>query len=207
MEKNSIITNFDNYSDSELQNIASVIHENLKANKHFTFTEGQMTAFQKDITTFIDARVKSDNGGKLEVHAKNMAKKALLLTISDLSKIINQQAKNDLTILKSSGFPTRKEADSYPEFPAPTSIKLKSGLTHGEIIVEVPVQKKTRVYSIYHATMPVPNNIKEWNNMLSTKHKTTITGLTPGTQQAVRAGYLGTNGKINLSEVFTIFVQ
>jgi hypothetical protein len=207
MEKNSINTNFENSSDSELLNIDNTAYSNLKGNKYFTFMDGQLESFNNDIISLTNAKAKCENGGKVEIHAKNLARTKLLETTSTIAKIVNQQAEGDLMVLKSSGFPTRKEADSYPEFPAPTSLKLKSGLTHGEITVEVPVQKNTRVYCIYHAPMPASAEIKEWNNVLSTKHKTTITGLTPGTQQAVRAGYLGTNGKINLSEIFTIFVQ
>jgi hypothetical protein len=207
MEKNSINTNFENSSDNELLNIDNTAYSNLKGNKYFTFIDGQLESFNNDIISFTNAKAKCENGGKVEIIAKNLARTKLLETTTTIAKLVNQQAAGDLMILKSSGFPTRKEADSYPEFPAPTSLKLKSGLSHGEITVEVPVQKNTRVYCIYHAPMPASAEIKEWNNVLSTKHKTTITGLTPGTQQAVRAGYLGTNGKINLSEIFTIFVQ
>lgn len=207
MEKNSINTNFENSSDNELLNIGNTTYSNLNGNKSFTFMDGQLESYNNDITRFTAAKSKCENGGKIEITAKNLARTKLLESTSTIAKIVNQQADGDLMVLQSSGFPTRKEADSYPEFPAPSSIKLKSGLAHGEIIVEVPVQRNTRVYCIYHAPMPVSSEIKEWNNVLSTKHKTTITGLVPGTQQAVRAGYLGTNGKINLSEVFTIFVQ
>lgn len=207
MEKNSINTNFENSSDNELLNIGNTTYSNLNGNKNFTFMDGQLESYNNDITRFTTAKSKCENGGKIEITAKNLARTKLLETTSTIAKIVNQQADGDLLILQSSGFPTRKEADSYPEFPAPSSIKLKSGLAHGEIIVDVPVQRNTRVYCIYHAPMPASAEIKEWTNVLSTKHKTTITGLAPGTQQAVRAGYLGTNGKINLSEIFTIFVQ
>ncbi|WP_320053459.1 hypothetical protein [uncultured Acetobacteroides sp.] len=207
MEKNSINTFFDNSSDYELLNIGNATYSNLKGNKYFTFKEGQLESYNNDIIALTNAKAKCENGGKVEYSAKNIARAKLLETTSTIAKIVNQQAEGNLMILKSSGFPTRKEAESYPEFPAPTSLKLKSGMAHGEIIVEVPVQKNTRVYCIYHAPMPASANIKEWNNVLSTKHTAIITGLTPGTQQAVRAGYVGTNGKINLSEIFTIFVQ
>ena len=207
MGKNYINTCFDNSSDNEMLNIGNIAYSNLKGNKYFNFLDGQLESFNNDIVSFTNAKAKCENGGKVEIVAKNLARTKLLETTSIIAKVVNQQAGGDLMILKSSGFPTREEAENYPEFPAPTSLKLKSGLAHGEIVVDIPVQRNTRVYSIYHAPMPAPENIKEWNNLLSTKHKTTISGLTPGTQQAVRAGYLGTNGKINLSDVFTIFVQ
>ena len=207
MERNNVITNYKGYTDNELIDTSRIGHSSLKASTYFIFPEGQLNAFNTCITTFADAKVKAGNGGKIEIYAKNVARINLENELTDITRMVNQQAKGDLTVLKSAGFPLYKEPESYPEFPAPSIIKLKSGIAHGEIVVEVPAVKRTRMYFIYHAPVPVPEEIKDWNSILSTKHKARITGLTPGTQQAVRAGYIGTNGKINLSEIFTIYVQ
>ena len=207
MERNNVRTNYGAYTDNAFLETAQVGYDNLKISKYFIFPDGQLNAFNTYITAFADAKVKAGNGGKAEIYAKNVARNNLENEVTSITRMVNQQANGDITVLKSSGFPLRKEPESYPEFPAPANIKLKSGIAHGEIVVEVPAVKRTRMYFIYHAPMPTPEEIKDWNSVLSTKHKATITGLTPGSQHAVRAGYIGTNGKVNLSEIFTIFVQ
>jgi hypothetical protein len=207
MERNSVITNYASLSDNVLISTAQNAYDNLIGNKRFIFAEGRLPAFLTSINTLYDAKSKASNEGKVEMHAKNVAKKALQDDITDIARIVNLQAKGDMTILKSSGLPLRKESENHPEFPAPSTVKLKSGIGHGEIVVDIPAEKNSRLYCIYHAPMPAPDDMKKWDNILSTKHRTTIVGLVPGTQQAVRAGYIGTNGKINLSGVFTIFVQ
>lgn len=207
MERNSVITNYDNNTDIELLDVAHEATDSLSSNTAFSLPTGRLDKVRSVITDFIETRTKAANGGKAEIYAKNTIRGELLYEVSDLAKFVNQQAKGNLTMLKSSGFPLRKEGESHPEFPAPEVIKLSPGITHGEVVVEVPVKKNSRVYCIYHTPMPASAEMKEWTSLLSTKHKATITGLTPGTQLAIRAGYLGTNGKINLSETFTIFVQ
>jgi hypothetical protein len=207
MEKNNVLTNFSNKSDGDLFNITSRMHDALKDNSFFTFADGKMVRFLTLINTFSEAQIKAANGGRTEVLAKNTVREELQNEASDIAKIVNQQAKGDVTALTSSGGTLWKENDSHPEFPAPENIKLSSGITHGVITVEVPVKKNTRMYCIYHTPMPASADMKQWTSLLSTKHKATVTGLTPGLQHAVRAGYVGTNGNINLSETFTIFVQ
>ncbi len=207
MEKNNVLTSFSNQSDGDLFATTNRMHNKLKDNSFFTFADGKLVRLLTLITTFSESRIKAANGGRAEVLTKNTARGVLENEASDIAKIVNQQAKGDVNILTSSGIPLYKEGDTYPEFPAPETIKLKQGIAHGVITVEVPVKKNTRVYCIYHAPVPASADIKEWNSLLSSKHKATITGLTPGTQVAVRAGYVGTNGNINLSETFTIFVQ
>jgi len=207
MERNSVITNFDSKPDLELLDIASKIHEALKTSVSFNFPTGKLVGLQSQITDFTEVLIKTANGGKAEIFNKNSIRGGLLLELSDFAKMVNQQAKGNVTMLKTSGIPLWKEGDSYPEFPAPDKIKLSPGITHGEVVVEVPVNKNTRMYCIYHAPMPASADMKQWTSVLSTKHKATVTGLTPGTHLAIRAGYVGTNGKINLSETFTIFVQ
>jgi len=207
MEKHRVITNFSMLSDSELLKTVKNAVLNLKDNKGYVFTEGKLTDLDSKATELTDAIAKSINGGRLVVQKKNDVRLEVEFKLSDIAKTVNLQANYNLAMLESTGLPLIKEAESYPEFPAPKMLKLKSGIAHGEIIVEVPVQKKTRIYCIYHSKMPAAAEIKEWNHILSTKHKATITGLTPGDQIAVKAGYVGTNGKINLSETFTIYVQ
>jgi len=207
MERNSVITNYDNNTDVEILDVANETTDRLESNVAFTLPAGKIEKVRSVANDLKEARIKAANGGKIETHNKNSIRDLLLFEISDLAKIVNQQAKGNVTMLLSSGFPLKKENETYPEFPAPDKVKLTTGITHGEVVVEVPVNKNTRMYCIYHTPMPASADMKLWTSLLSTKHKATITDLTPGTQVAIRAGYIGTNGKINLSETFTIFVQ
>lgn len=207
MGRASVVTSFVHYTEGNLFNSASEMYYGLNGNPHFSFAEGLLDQLDASLRKYKEAKIHAENKGKAEVFAKNMAKEELREIMSEVAKNVNLQAKGDTSLLISTLIPLCKDGKRHQELPAPELVKLSSGITHGEVVVDVPVNKNTRVYSIYYATMPVSDNIKEWNNLLSTKHKLTIKGLTPATQQAFRAGYLGTSGKVNLSEIFTIIVQ
>lgn len=207
MERVNVAVDFSRKTDSELQDVTKEMYAALKDNTLFTFDDGKIDSFLTLINTYAKARIKAIKGGHLDVFTKNTLRKELQDEASDIAKIVRQQAKGDKTTLMSSGIPMWKVPDRHTEFAAPEIIKLSQGITHGKVIVEVPVMKRTRLYCIYYTSEPISDNSNSWETILSTKHKATITGLTPGSKVSVRAGYLGTNGKINQSEIFTIFVQ
>jgi len=207
MGRASVVTSFVHYTESNVLESSYEMYYGLKENPHFTFADGMLTRLDTSIKKFEKARRQAENKGKIEVFFKNLAKEELRGIMSEVAKNVNLQAKGDLTLLLSSCIPLCKTGKRHQELAAPIGVKLSSGITHGQVVVDIPVNKNTRVYSIYYATMPAAANINEWTNLLSTKHKVTIEGLTPATQQAFRVGYLGTNGKMNLSDIFTIIVQ
>lgn len=207
MGRASVVTSFVHYTDSNVLESSYEMYYGLNENPHFTFVDGMLTRLDASINKYKAARIQAENKGKIEVFFKNLAKEELRSIMSEVAKNVNLQAKGDLTLLLSSCIPLCKTGKRHQELAAPMVVRLSSGITHGQVVVDIPVNKNTRVYSIYYATMPAAANINEWNNLLSTKHKVTIVGLTPATQQAFRVGYLGTNGKMNLSDIFTIIVQ
>jgi hypothetical protein len=207
MGRARVITCFVHHTEANLYDCATEMYQYLNGNPRFNIADGLLTRLASCISTYSNARMKADNRGKLEVFAKNVAKEELQGVMSEIARHVNLWAKGDSVLLASSGIPLCKEGKRHQELAAPGLVKLSSGITHGEVVVDVPANKNTRVYSIYYATMPAPADVRLWCNILSTKHKITIGGLQPASQQAFRAGYLGTSGKVHLSEVFTILVQ
>jgi hypothetical protein len=77
----------------------------------------------------------------------------------------------------------------------PTNLRVRYGISSGEMLLSVKAQKAAASYLHQYTTDP---ELKEgsWMNMNCTTSKCKITGLTPGTIYYFRVGAVGTRDQI-----------
>jgi hypothetical protein len=205
--KNTVIINYKQEPESSLDDLAGGVVSSLTENTNFTQMEALIERLKTALDKFRLYKEKCVDGGPSDTSLKNVAKDEVINALHDIGEEVNRQANGDLVKLKTSGLRLAKTPSTKGQLPKPTGFKVVSGPNSGELVCVTEAYAEATIYLFFIATVPAPASMTEWRQIVSTTRKNTITGLTPGTQYALRCAYKGSDPNLIYSDVITIYAQ
>lgn len=171
--------NYMRASDKDLPDIARQVRDSMTGKAQFANPPVSMVDLGIQIDDFesirslakLDGREKGPKNGK-----RDLLKQSLLLTAAYVIGV----AKNDLTILESSGFTIIKERSSNG-----TGNILIATTGEGQVSSTMKPVRGARMYVHQFTTDPTPGD-KSWQDVHTTKNKYTHNGLTTGARYFLR---------------------
>ena len=139
MKDSKVLTNFDSYSDSGLNDIALQMIAALKLNPNFEFTKSELVNLGLDQVDYSSRLSSNALGGIIETEYKNQSKAKLGVSLNTICTEINVQKKGNTTALESSGAPLAKESsnDNGSIVVTPENLKAVAGTAVDELDASV----------------------------------------------------------------------
>src|SRR5947209_16725812 len=135
-----------------------------------------LAAVQTALDNFSTSVQNALNGGRIEIGARNAARRALLSLVRQLGTYVQLHCADSVQNIIETGFEAVRAASSATDPDAPINLSLQyTGMNNGELLLKFDPVWNARNYSIQVATSPDG----PWEDQdLSTKSRVTITGLT-----------------------------
>lgn len=191
MYKNKVITNFSNYSDSNLDVVGNSAVTGLTGNASFTFVNAELTTLTTNQNTYHIKLAAVATGNASAVIEKNAARKDLLSSLRVIAIQVNLQADGDLLKLQSSGLPLAAIPQHHMQ-SAPEGLIVDNG-NSGELYAKVdrsPAGDNGTVFA-YTLANNAATNPEAWTVKPVNSHSITVKGLTPGMEYKFSAAYKG----------------
>lgn len=204
MRKQKIIIDFSKYADTELDQKADQIVENLSnppGSTNFPTPQPTIVIVQGKIDAYKDALANLGKG-TITTAAKDVARKELEDTLAELGLYIQQASGGDVVKMLSSGFDISKaSADPVGDLPKPGNFKAKAK-GKGEIDLSCDPIKGAKIYQWEYKQVAAT----EWILKTTTKAKLSLTGLESGKEYVFRVVALGTSKAREYSDEVKSFV-
>lgn len=136
---------------------------------------------------------------------KNQAYATLKQLVYRLSLYVESKAGGDAAIILAAGFnPAKRGVYSLDPAPKPKycSVRVNQHVT-GVAVIKTGFWKGVLAYQFEYREK---NSDTEWNRVVSSKSKVTITGLEPVQQYEFRVAYIGRNPQMTYSDIVSSYV-
>ena len=157
-------------------------------------------AYASAIATAID-------GGKKAIVARNKQREVVVKMLRQLGHWVEANCKDDLSILKSSGFqPHSMTRTPVAPLQGPPSIdKVVNGPNSGQVLIRVKPRPNALSYILRYAAVAGADGKPAWVELtpFTNTRSVTVNGLTPGTTYAFQVRALGRAGYTNWSDSVT----
>jgi hypothetical protein len=200
MTKPKTIKAVDGYSrtsDADIVVRASAVLTSLTGNAHFTALPVDLATIKTNIDSFAALVAEAEDGGKKVVAEKNKQRQVVIKMLRLLSRYVEVNSNDDMSIFTSSGFvaATRMKTPPAP-LPMPVIRSVDHGAISGELVVQFQAIPKALSYELRWGQFVNGAVSGPWTSKVVTAARPPIgiQGLTPGTVYAfqVRAqGKLG----------------
>ncbi|SFU49886.1 hypothetical protein SAMN05216480_105108 [Pustulibacterium marinum] len=188
-----VIINYSKLGDKALGQLAPDVLGKLTGNSHFTFAEGELTAFEEEINTYLSLlNTTGPKGVRINTDEKNGAKKKVEIRMNELAREVNAQGYNDLDVLLTSGF-TMAKIPGDVDLGFPKSIYATQGNNAGTIDVSVPANNRKSFTNFYYTANLEESDVNKMESRTSTTTKIALTGLVSGSKYKIMAAYKGTD--------------
>lgn len=157
------------------------------------------------LNTYTQDSIEAAAGSRVAVVNKAISRKQLENSLGLLGLWIMSVAKNDLSILATSGYTLTKQPE--PRYiTAPGMVSLTNGLSSGQMVVSVPSVRGATGYQ-FEISELMPGEEITWVSTISSATKFVYKNLVPGKQYWVRVAAAGSRQQLEYSEVASRFVQ
>lgn len=188
-----------NISDTELDEYATVILQEMKKNESlFPNPYPELRAFETMLNDFREAIVKAAYRDKLAIIIREDKRKVLQEAIRFLSFYVQTIAKGDEAIIVASGFVPSKPPSSSENIPLTADFQAIPTIGTGAIKLRVKSWRSARVYQFEYRKKGDDNL---WTVVLSSKSSSLISNLEVLEEYEFRVCYVGRNGKSPYSPI------
>jgi hypothetical protein len=187
-------------TDQPALTLANAVDAALNGNTNFPTPTPGLPTLQGSITTYTASLAKAEYGSRDDRAQKNADKDNLLSILRQLCDYVNSVAQGDITILAGCGY--RLSKDPQPRVLGTPVLKVENGVS-GQLIASSPAAEAAVAYKHQYTANPAA---LPWLEILSTKSKCKIDGLTPGQEYSVRMLAIGPHNQVTFSSVVTKMV-
>jgi hypothetical protein len=180
------------------------IIDGLTGNTHFTEPTPTLLEINAAKTAFSNAFAGAPAKGHQGTAAKDKTRATLEDLIRKLSKYVELNSQDDVTILLSSGFTLQKDPEAHGALEEPNNFKVRNGVTSGTMDLSVDPIPGAYVYYYLWAQLPVAADAI-WASKVG-KASVTIEGLTPGKEYAFKVCGVGSSDERVFSAITNHFV-
>ena len=178
---------FTQLPDSELDEFATAVIDNLTGNPAYATPVVSMAALGTSRTAFQTAMADTAQGGTAATAAKNAARETLVGLLRQEANYVQGAADNDLTVLLSSGFLAASTNRTQSPLETPSIVKILNEAS-SQLVLRVTPITNARAYETRYYTTP-----GAWQSGgISTQARHIIVeGLTPGTTYTMSVRAIG----------------
>lgn len=204
-EKIRVLLNF-RKPDAQLVADAIGYYDGLRDNSNFQNPPIPLDEFKGKIDVFASAVAAAADGGTKAIIERNTLRENLTTTIRRLGHWVEANCKDDLTILKSSGFQQTSISRTPPQpLTQPIITKVQNGAAAGQVTVQVKPIPKALSYEVRCTSIDAEGRANSWTLLppFTSSRPFSVNGLSAGTVYAfqVRAlgklGYTEWSGSVN----------
>ena len=195
-------------SDKDVAAQAVAILDGLTNNPNYTNLPIDLAVFKTAIDTYASAIAATIDGGKKAIADRNKQRTIVIKMMRQLGHWVEANCKDDVSILKSSGFQqaltTRTAAQ--PLAGPPTIVKVENGANSGQLLVRVDRLAGALSYTVRYAVLGADGKLASWTELppfSSIRPPLSVNGLTPGTNYAFQVRGLGRLGYTDWSDSVT----
>lgn len=171
----------------------------------FPDVDPTLADLEQALATVKQAQADAAYRDKRQVVIKNQALETLRKLVYHLSLYVEREANGDAAIILAAGFnPAKRGSPTLDAAPKPTTFLVEvnahvSGVTN----LKTAYWKGVLAYQFEYRKK---NSDSDWNRVISSKSKVTITGLEPVQEYEFRVAYIGRNPQMTYSDVVSSYV-
>ena len=196
---------FSKLADANLVTKVDAIIDSMTGNENFPTPTPAISAVQAAATAFQEALALAVGGGVLKTAEKNAAREALLSVLRNLALYVQQNCRDDVAILLSSGFDARKTPVPAGVLPAPSGATLMNSPLSGVLDFRAKPVVNASAYEGQRTTDV--NKDDAWENVgVFTSARFTLADLKPGTIHWARSRAIGAAGPRAWSDAVSAMV-
>jgi hypothetical protein len=194
--------------DKDVAAEAVAVVDGLTGNPNFQNLPIDLAVFKAAVDALISLIASAIDGGKTAIVEKNKQRAIVIKMLRQLGHWVEANCKDDLSILKSSGFqPLTMTRGATLPLEGPASIaKVENGQNSGELFVRVVSLARALSYIVRYAAIGADGKHAPWTELppfSSVRYPAVISGLTPGTVYAFQVRALGKLGYTDWSDSVT----
>lgn len=193
------------YSDDKINMFAIHVIDCMTDNPNYPDSLPLLTDVSTARTKFEKSAADALNGGHLDIVKKNGYRKTLEEKLKILQLHVQMNCKNDLSILLSSGFDSKRESSPIGILPKPSNVKVVPGPFSGSIKLSLDPIDGAHTYVYKITEMPVTEQ-SNWEIYLGKKSKI-IKDLVPGKQYAFQVAGKGSADDEVYSDIISFYVS
>jgi hypothetical protein len=180
-EKLRVSLSFLKASDHKLEEIASAVIANLYPNPGFSSPPVALTTLSDALEEFQNAIAAQAQGGTAATAAKHQRREELGELLEQLALYVQGISGNNETLLLASGFKINQTTHVRSELPAPTGIRIRSGIS-GEALITVDPVQNARCYEVSVALLDDGGTVGPWQSagVHTSSRNMRVSGLIPG---------------------------
>ncbi|WP_199140473.1 hypothetical protein [Pedobacter sp. ASV12] len=201
MKKPKIVTSFNRYRDTDLENKARTILTSLTSNGNFANPTPSLNELQTALDNYSAALSRTENGGRLETTAKNESRQKLEDVLYRLSLYVEATADGSELLLVSSGYTLAKAQTPIGLLPRPENFSAK------------PTEKgmvQLRLDAVYGADSYQfeyrPVGSEAWTIAVASKSSLLLSALSSGIEYEFRVAPIGAAAEHVYSNVVKSFI-
>jgi hypothetical protein len=180
----------------------------LTGNPNFSNPPVDLALLRTTLEAFVTAIANLIDGGKKVTAEKNKQRGIVVKMMRQLGHWVEANCKDDLTILKSSGFQpvSTTRTSAQPLEGPPAIVKVDNGPNSGQFLVQLAPDRRVHFYFLRSGAIGLDGKVAVWTELppfSSTKPPASINGLTPGTNYAIQVRGLGRLGFSDWSDSAT----
>lgn len=185
MTRISIDFSKNRFSDTGLYTFSGVILYSMTGNSHFEQTIPPLEAIALARDDYYTALIQSQNGNKYDTTVKKIKRAALEMVLKQLGMYVQLVCNGNAEMIATTGFAVAKKNAIITSLPVPNGLCVSSGTNSGTFFVKCNTIAIARYYEFRYCEV-LPSGERFWHTLISTKSKTTIEGLKPGTEYLVQ---------------------
>lgn len=180
-------------TDGNLGTFTGSVLVKMAGNESFPQPTPALASVQLSLKTFLEDLAEAKDGGRAKTAEKNASREVLLDQLRNLALYVQITSKGDLAVLLSSGFESVKAPTPAGVLPAPVQVSLTQGELSGSLLLRgSPVRNAGSYEGQLTTKIADPESWEPAGK--NTAARTTIDGLSPGTQYWGRLRAIGSEG-------------
>ena len=185
-------------SDKDVAAEAVAVVDGLTGNAAFPKPPVDPADLKAAVEAYASAIATAIDGGKKAIVARDKQREVVVKMLRQLGHWVEANCKDDLSILKSSGFQPASMVRTPPQpLQGPPSIgKVDNGPNSGQLLVKVIPLPRALSYTLRYAALGADGKTASWTELapFSNTRSVPVNGLTPGTTYVFQVRALGRLG-------------
>jgi len=173
------------FSDAGLYTFSGVVLNGMTNNPHFEQTIPPLDAISLAREDYSAALIQSQNGTKYDTAVKKSKRAVLEALMNQLGRYVQLVCNGNAAMIATTGFVVAKKNAIITSLPVPNGLVVSTGTSSGTFRVKCNTIATARYYEFRYCEV-LASGERFWHTVVSTKSKTTIDGLTPGTEYLVQ---------------------